>query len=41
MEWWILSALALVAVVIGGVTCLRKARRRAAESETGSIYPLW
>ena len=41
MEWWILLGLALAAVAVGGVTRLRKARRRAADRETGTIYPLW
>ena len=41
MEWWILMGLALIAVAAGGVTRLRKARRRVAESETDNIYPLW
>ena len=41
MEWWILLGLALAGVAVGAINRLRKSRRRAAESETGNIYPLW
>jgi hypothetical protein len=41
MEWWILLGLASAVVAVRVVNRLRKRRRRPAEGETGSIYPLW
>jgi hypothetical protein len=41
MEWWILLGLAVVALVIGVSSRIRKSRRHAGERETQNIYPLW
>jgi hypothetical protein len=41
MEWWILLALATVALGVGAVVRLRKSRRPEPESEPKNIYPLW
>ncbi len=41
MELWILLGLALVALAIGVVSRMRKARRIAPENEAKNIYPLW
>jgi hypothetical protein len=41
MEWWLLFGLAVVALAAGGITRLRRPRRRKAPEETRNIYPLW
>jgi hypothetical protein len=38
---WILLGLVVVAMAIGAVARLRRARRIADEQETRNIYPLW
>jgi hypothetical protein len=41
MEWWILSGLALLVVVVGVVNRIRRPRRGAARYDRKTIYPLW
>jgi hypothetical protein len=41
MEWWILLGLAVIALVIGVSSRIRKSHRRGSERETQNIYPLW
>jgi hypothetical protein len=41
MEWWLLLGVAVVILVIGVVTRMRRTRHRRARQETGNIYPLW
>jgi hypothetical protein len=41
MEWQILLSLAVVVLVIGVLSRLRRSRRREPEEETKNIYPLW
>ena len=41
MEWWILLAVVLLIPAVGATTRIRRAKRRSAENEPGTMYPLW
>jgi hypothetical protein len=41
MEWWILVSVAVVMLVVGGLSRVRQSRRRQPEDQSKNIYPLW
>ena len=41
MEWWILAAVILAVLGIGGGVRLMRSRRANAQKDEKNIYPLW